>query len=62
MLQDQIDRINTLRQQALANAEFQRSAKAHEKAIQEEIQPISMKKNKKLKSLSDIYKQYDFGV
>ncbi|MCG9680925.1 hypothetical protein [Vibrio sp. Isolate24] len=66
MLWETLERVNRLRQEALNNPEFIRSAKAHEKAL--ESQDVhhtgtsrSSAKSKKEKALSDIYQQSDFG-
>ncbi|GLT16415.1 hypothetical protein GCM10007938_01910 [Vibrio zhanjiangensis] len=66
MLWDTLERVNRLRQVALNNPEFVRSAKAHEKAL--ELQKTGndkakkrLAKPKKEKALSDIYQQSEFG-
>ena len=66
MLWDTLERVNRLRQVALNNPEFIRSAKAHEKALdsQEVDSAKSLKcsaKPRKEKALSDIYQQSEFG-
>ncbi|CAM3694748.1 hypothetical protein [Vibrio aquimaris] len=66
MLWDTLERVNRLRQVALNNPEFIRSAKAHEKALESQgldnIKPLKRStKLKKEKALSDIYQQSEFG-
>ncbi|MFM2590200.1 hypothetical protein [Vibrio sp. TBV020] len=65
MLLDTIERVNRLRQQALADPAFIQSAKAHEKAINSQSSQ-SMTKSKSAKprkdrTLADIYQQAEFG-
>ncbi|MFC5077830.1 hypothetical protein VTH8203_04555 [Vibrio thalassae] len=63
MLQDKLERINELRKQAMADPEFMKSAQAHADAIKHEYHPTpSTQRSKKPKTLSDIYKGYDFGI
>lgn len=65
MLSDTIERVNRLRQQALADPEFIKSAKAHEKALNDQEHHRSPKratsKSRKERSLADIYQQTEFG-
>ncbi len=66
MIWETLERVNRLRQEALANPKFVESAKAHEKALQHELECDSShvkarKKAKKAKSLADIYQQVEFG-
>ncbi|WP_114785481.1 hypothetical protein [Vibrio tetraodonis] len=66
MLWDTLERVNRLRQVALNNPEFIRSAKAHEKALElqggDNIKPLKRStKLRKEKALSDIYQQSEFG-
>ncbi|MCJ2377490.1 hypothetical protein LNL84_11670 [Vibrio sp. ZSDZ34] len=62
MLHERLERINRLRKEALSNPDFVESARAHEKAIQQLDEPMRVPKNKKLRSLSDIYSQYHSPV
>ncbi|MDF2154644.1 hypothetical protein [Vibrio sp. CAU 1672] len=66
MLWDTLERVNRLRQQALANPEFVQSAKEHEAALHEqENHPVAPRRHKAKqdkKSLADIYKQVEFGA
>ncbi|WP_199453720.1 hypothetical protein [Vibrio owensii] len=67
MLWETLERVNRLRQQALANAEFVESAKEHEEALQDQeyhYQPRkrSAKDKQSKKSLADIYKEVEFGA
>ncbi len=68
MLWETLERVNRLRQQALANAEFVQSAKEHEQALQEQeyhYQPKSARSAKDRqgkKSLADIYKEVEFSA
>ncbi|KJY89691.1 MULTISPECIES: hypothetical protein [Vibrio] len=66
MLLETLERVNRLRQKALNNPEFIRSAKAHEKALEsQEAYDVGASrrstKSKKEKALADIYQQSDFG-
>ncbi|KFI10821.1 hypothetical protein F0223_17065 [Vibrio coralliilyticus] len=66
MLWETLERVNRLRQEALNDPEFIRSAKAHEKALEsQEVHYIGASKRsakpKKAKALSDIYQQSEFG-
>lgn len=65
MLSDTIERVNRLRQQALANPEFLKSAKAHEKALKDQSYCHKAKnrksKSSKPRTLADIYQQAEFG-
>ncbi len=65
MLSDTIERVNRLRQQALADPKFLKSAKAHEKALQDQDTHYIAKRRKaksnKERSLADIYQQAEFG-
>ncbi|AXN30187.1 MULTISPECIES: hypothetical protein [Vibrio] len=66
MLWETLERVNRLRQEALNDPEFIRSAKAHEKALEsQEVHYIGTSKrsakSKKTKALSDIYQQSEFG-
>ena len=61
MLRDKIERVNRLRQKALADPEFIQSAKAHERALKNDTQSQYGRKNyKKDKSLADIYQHTEF--
>ncbi|MDP6879887.1 MAG: hypothetical protein QGF15_03390 [Alteromonas macleodii] len=61
MLRDKIERVNRLRQKALADPEFIQSAKAHERALKNDTQSQREKKSfKKDKSLADIYQHTEF--
>ncbi|MGY0616014.1 hypothetical protein [Vibrio sp. FJH11] len=68
MLWETLERVNRLRQQALANPEFVESAKEHEHALQEQeyhYQPKrsrSAKGRQDKKSLADIYKEVEFSA
>ncbi|MGI2993342.1 hypothetical protein [Vibrio alginolyticus] len=75
MLWETLERVNRLRQQALANPEFVESAKEHEQALQEHEQALqeqeyhyqtkkkrSAKDKQGKKSLADIYKEVEFGA
>ncbi|CAM2885033.1 hypothetical protein QTO01_03355 [Vibrio mytili] len=66
MLWETLERVNRLRQQALANSEFVQSAKEHEQALEEQEYHYQPKKTRtakdKKKSLADIYKDSEFGV
>ncbi|TOG88436.1 hypothetical protein CGI95_18165, partial [Vibrio parahaemolyticus] len=63
MLWETLERVNRLRQQALANPEFVQSAKEHEEALQEQEYYYHAKKKRSAKdkqgkkSLADIYKE-----
>ncbi|WP_070965408.1 hypothetical protein [Vibrio sonorensis] len=65
MLWETLERVNQLRQKALANPEFIQSAQAHEKALKEGSanpdRPERSKKPRKPKSLADIYHHVEFG-
>lgn len=66
MLWETLERVNRLRQEALNNPEFIRSAKAHEKALEsQEAHYVDASRrssqSKKEKALADIYQQSDFG-
>lgn len=65
MLLETIERVNRLRQQALADPEFIQSAKAHEKAINDQSYHSSAKsgssKTRKDKTLAELYQQAEFG-
>ncbi|MGD8109188.1 hypothetical protein [Vibrio sp. TRT 17S01] len=65
MIWETLERVNRLRQEALASPEFVESAKAHEKALQHELElsePTKTRKRvKKAKSLADIYHEVEFG-
>lgn len=65
MLLETIERVNRLRQQALSDPEFIQSAKAHEKALNEQnsYDPLKSKsaKARKERSLADIYHHAEFG-
>ncbi len=62
MLWETIERVNRLRQQALANPEFVESAKEHEQALQDQEYHYQPKRARaaKEKSLADIYKEVEF--
>ncbi|MEZ8939950.1 hypothetical protein AB6E05_11575 [Vibrio alginolyticus] len=68
MLWETLERVNRLRQQALANPEFVESAKEHEQALQEQEYHCQTKKKRSAKdkqgkkSLADIYKEVEFGA
>ncbi|EIU6821887.1 hypothetical protein L5157_003463 [Vibrio parahaemolyticus] len=68
MLWETLERVNRLRQQALANPEFLQSAKEHEEALQEQEYHYHAKKKRSAKdkqgkkSLADIYKEVEFGA
>jgi len=66
MIWETIERVNRLRQQALSNAEFIQSAKAHEQAIRQqddEYHPhVKSGKKAKERSLADIYKEAEFSA
>ncbi|HCG7303439.1 hypothetical protein [Vibrio parahaemolyticus] len=68
MLWETLERVNRLRQQALANPEFVQSAKEHEEALQEQEyhyyaqKKHSAKDKQGKKSLADIYKEVEFGA
>lgn len=68
MLWETLERVNRLRQQALANSEFVQSAKEHEQALHEQkyhYQPKnarSAKDRQGKKSLADIYKEVEFSA
>ncbi|YCO04956.1 hypothetical protein ACB087_15810 [Vibrio sp. VNB-15] len=67
MLWETLERVNRLRQQALANDEFVESAKEHEEALYDQehyYQPKkrSAKDRQGKKSLADIYKEVEFGA
>ena len=65
MLLETIERVNRLRQQALSDPEFIQSAKAHEKALKDQSYHYAAKakcaKQRKDRSLADIYQQAEFG-
>ncbi|GEM74506.1 hypothetical protein [Vibrio sagamiensis] len=66
MFWETLERVNRLRQEALANSEFVESAKDHEAALREqEFQGNSehpyIKQGQGKKSLADIYKEAEFG-
>ncbi len=62
MLWETIERVNRLRQQALASPEFVESAKEHEQALQDQEYHYQPKRTRtaKEKSLADIYKEVEF--
>lgn len=60
MLQQRLERINELRKKALSNPEFVKSAKAHEQALNKQVADKTTR-NRKPKSLSEIYQGYQFG-
>ena len=61
MLSDKIERVNRLRQKALADPEFIQSAKAHERALKNDTQSqYENKSYRKNKSLADIYQHTEF--
>lgn len=68
MLWETLERVNRLRQQALANPEFVESAKEHEQALQEQEYHYQTKTKRSAKdkqgkkSLADIYKEVEFGA
>lgn len=68
MLWETIERVNRLRQQALANPEYVESAKEHEQALHDQeyhYQPKrarSAREKQGEKSLADIYKAVEFGA
>ncbi|MCS0310283.1 hypothetical protein [Vibrio diabolicus] len=68
MLWETLERVNRLRQQALANPEFVESAKEHEQALQEQEYHYQTKEKRSAKdkqgkkSLADIYKEVEFGA
>ncbi|BCL69472.1 hypothetical protein VINI7043_09467 [Vibrio nigripulchritudo ATCC 27043] len=70
MLWETMERVNKLRQQALADPEFIKAAKEHEKALRSmEKEELEIRRrrykaenqNKGPKLLSDIYRQSEFG-
>ncbi|MDN3610189.1 hypothetical protein ACODM8_09095 [Vibrio ostreicida] len=66
MLWDTLERVNRLRQEALRDPEFIRSAKAHKRALefQDSTEVGHAKcsaKSKKEKALSDIFQKSEFG-
>ncbi|TFH93415.1 hypothetical protein [Vibrio ouci] len=65
MLSETIERVNRLRQEALADPAFIQSAKAHEKAIHSQDNQHASKsksaKPRKDRTLADIYQQAEFG-
>ncbi|EGR7975805.1 hypothetical protein M2H39_09095 [Vibrio vulnificus] len=65
MFWDTLERVNRLRQEAMANPEFVQSAKEHEKALNEQeliYCPKTKRRVKRPKSLADIYQQTEFGT
>ncbi|HAS6348537.1 hypothetical protein LZU85_05640 [Vibrio sp. IRLE0018] len=65
MFWETLERVNRLRQEAMANPEFVQSAKEHEKALNEQelIYCHKTKRRvKKPKTLADIYQQSEFGT
>ena len=65
MFWDTLERVNRLRQEAMANPEFVQSAKEHEKALNEQeliYCPRLKRRVRKPKSLADIYQQTEFGI
>ncbi len=68
MLSDTIERVNRLRQQAMSDPQFKRSAKEHEQALisQQKLNTEakaapSRRQKSKAKTLADIYQQAEFG-
>ncbi|KJY84921.1 hypothetical protein TW81_02725 [Vibrio galatheae] len=65
MLLETIERVNRLRQQAMSDPEFIQSAKAHEKALNDQDHHFFGKKKsakqRKDRSLADIYQQAEFA-
>ncbi|AUI86049.1 hypothetical protein BS333_06435 [Vibrio azureus] len=66
MFWETLERVNRLRQQALASSEFVESAKDHELALREQDFNSNSKcpftkQGQGKKSLADIYKEVDFG-
>lgn len=65
MLLDTIERVNRLRQKAMADPQFVQSAKAHEKALNDQdyhyVAKNKRAKARKDRSLADIYEQAEFG-
>lgn len=66
MLRETIERVNRLRQQAMSDPEFLKSAQEHEKTlewVEQEFEPRRFKrkraKQKQPKKLADIYQQSD---
>ncbi|PFG56075.1 hypothetical protein ATG66_2400 [Vibrio sp. ES.051] len=68
MLWETLERVNRLRQQALANPDFVQAAKEHEQALQEQECHSQTKKKRSTKDkqgkkpLADIYKEVEFGA
>ncbi|MDA0147736.1 hypothetical protein [Vibrio sp. LaRot3] len=68
MLWETIERVNRLRQQALANPEYLKSAQAHQKALEmQDNQSGYTAKSRRGKAtgekkLADIYQQVEFSV
>ncbi|MCW8334314.1 hypothetical protein J4N42_07925 [Vibrio sp. SCSIO 43135] len=67
MFWETLERVNRLRQEALANPEFVDSAKEHESALKSEVESthIALKKpikSKKVKTLAEVYEQSQFGT
>lgn len=67
MLWEILERVNRLRQQAMANSEFVESAKEHEEALLDQEyhyypKKRSAKDKQGKKSLADIYKEVEFGA
>ncbi|EKK9985248.1 hypothetical protein ACSL9E_001832 [Vibrio vulnificus] len=65
MFWETLERVNRLRQEAMANPEFVQSAKEHEKALNEQeliYCPKTKRRVKRPKSLADIYQQTEFGT
>jgi len=65
MLLETIERVNRLRQQAMSDPEFIQSAKAHERALEDQNYHYCAKakcaKQRKDRRLADIYQQAEFG-
>ena len=66
MLWETLERVNRARQQAMADSEYLKSAKSHQKALQTQSyfpNAKSTQKNsaKSPKKLADIYQQVEFG-
>ncbi|MEZ8101487.1 hypothetical protein [Vibrio bivalvicida] len=65
MLLETIKRVNRLRQQSMSDPEFIQSAKAHEKALEDQSYHYCAKtkraKQRKDRSLAEIYQQAEFS-
>ncbi|MBY7665858.1 hypothetical protein [Vibrio anguillarum] len=65
MLWETLERVNRLRQEALANPDFVQSAQDHEetlKQVEQYFEPTQRRKAaKRAKTLADIYQQTEFG-